>query len=81
MEYKLNAMLVISIMLVLISSFCLNTYLRLHKTSSKYESDNTFSGACGMSKDYVISGIIISITFLIISAVSMIISSVMIYRG
>jgi TRAP-type mannitol/chloroaromatic compound transport system permease small subunit len=68
-------------MLVLISSWCLNTYLRLHKTASKYESDNEFSGSCGMSKEYVNAGIIISITFLVIGAVSMIVSSVTIYRG
>lgn len=81
MEYKLIVLLVISIMLVLISSWCLNTYIRLYKTSDKYSSDNEFNSACGMSRKYVIAGIAVSITFLAIGTIAMIISSVIIYRG
>ena len=81
MEYKLIVLLVISIMLVLLSSWCLNTYLSLNKTSNKYVSNNEFTGACGMSREYVNAGIIISLTFLIISAVVMIGTSVIIYMN
>ena len=81
MEYKLIILLIVSIMLVLISAWCLNTYLRLHKSSGKYENDKTFSSACGMSKEYVNAGIIISVVFLCIGGIAMITSSVMIYKG
>lgn len=81
MEYKLILLLVISIILVLISSWCLNTYIRLHKTMSNYDTENQFNAACGMSKQYVNTGIAVSITFLIIGGLAMITSSIMIYRS
>jgi len=77
MEYKL--LLVISIILVLLSSWCLNTYIRLHKTMSKYNTKDQFNYACGMSKQYVNTGLIVSIIFLILGGLTMITSSIMIY--
>lgn len=81
MEYILIILLVVSIMLVLISSWCLNTYLLLHKTMSNYDTDKQFAGACGMNKQYVSIGIIISAVFLGLGGIAMITSSIMIYRS
>lgn len=81
MDYKLIILLVISIILVLLSSWCLNTYIRLHQTMSNYDTDNQFNIACGMSKQYVNTGLAVSITFLIIGGIMVITSSIMIYKS
>ena len=46
-----------------------------------YDTDEQFAGACGMNKQYVSIGIIISAVFLGLGGVAMITSSIMIYRS
>ena len=71
----LITLLIISLMLVIISSWNIDIFRRLKNAMPKYTSDDIFNNACLMSKNYVIIGYNISIIMLIISVLLMIFSS------
>ena len=74
-------LLIISFMLVIISAWTLNIFIRLEKASSNYNSDEMFDTACHVSKKYSKYGKIMATIFFVISILIMIISSSVIYSN
>jgi hypothetical protein len=73
-------LLIISIMLVLVSSWNMSIFIRLDEASYQYQSDDEFDTACHISKKYVSTGKNVSTTMLVIFVILMLVSSVSIYR-
>lgn len=78
---SLNAviLLIVSIILVIVSSWNLSIFKRLNKASVQYKSDDVFNEACHISKKYVKDGLLTSIVMLVVSILLLIGSSVNIY--
>ena len=72
-------LLIISITLVISSSWSLSNFIRLDNASKNYNTDSLFESACNVSKNYVKNGNIISWVLVVISWVILILSSVLIY--
>lgn len=80
MEIRSIILLIISIMLVIMSSWNLNIFIRLKDASPQYTSDDEFDSACHVSKKYVKVGNIVSIIMLCVSVLLMMGSSFVIYK-
>jgi len=74
-------LLIISIVLVVVSSWNLSVFVRLSDASPQYTNDDQFDRACHVSKKYVKTGKIVSIVMLVLSVILMIGSSVCIYKN
>lgn len=72
-------LIIISIMLVIVSSWNLSIFVRLNGVSPQYDNDKVFDYACNVSKKYVKFGKIVSIIMLVISVILLIISSINVY--
>jgi hypothetical protein len=73
-------LLIVSIMLVIVTSWNVNIFIRLEYASSKYSNDK-FDTACGLSNKYSKNGKIVSIVMLLLSVLLMIGSSIIIYKN
>lgn len=80
MKIRSIFLLIISIILVVVSSWNLSIFLRLDKATTQYPTDGHFDIACNMSTKYVKSGKNVSIGVLIISITLMMASSISIYK-
>lgn len=80
MKIQSIVLLIISIILVMVSSWNLSIFTQLSDASLQYPNDNQFDTAYHMSKKYVSTGNTISIVMLIISVILMIVSSFIIYH-
>jgi hypothetical protein len=74
-------LLIISLMLVIISSWNFSVFTILKNVSNQYTSNDLFDNACHVSKNYVKIGYTISIIILIISILLMILASFSIYKN
>lgn len=74
-------LIVISIMLVIMSSWSLANFIRLHDASKQYKNDTEFENACHLSKKYVKYGFVIAVVMLVISIIIMGVSLFSIYRN
>ena len=74
-------LLIISIVLVVVSSWNLSVFVRLSDASPQYTNDDQFDSTCHVSKKYVKTGKIVSIVMLVLSVILMIGSSVCIYKN
>lgn len=77
---QLSLLLICSSMLVIMSSWSLNTFVRLKKARKTYQSDDAFEDAVGMSKTYTSGGLIIGIIMLVVSIGLSVFSAISIYR-
>jgi hypothetical protein len=73
--YNKLLILLISILLVIISSLSINTYIRLKQLIPIYKNEDTFSVACRLSKEHIIISYWISITILILSIIILFLTS------
>jgi len=80
MNFELVLLLITSIMMVILSSWNLNTFLRLGNASGYYPNDQEFEDACHVSKTYTTGGKIVAIVMLIVSVGLLVLSSVMLYK-
>ena len=71
-------LLLTSILLVIVSSWSVATFLRLEKARDKYDSDKVFESACQLGKTYVDVGFYSGIVVIVIGVSLMIISSILI---
>ena len=74
-------LLIISLMLVIISSWNFSVFRILKNVSNQYTSNDMFDNVCHLSKNYVKIGYTISIMILIKSILLMIIGSFSIYKN
>lgn len=72
-------LLVVSVMLVIVSSWNLSIFVQLKEKYSHYKTKDVINNICNMSKKYIKFGEIISIIILIISIILLIGSSANIY--
>lgn len=80
MKIQSTILLIVSIILVLVSSWNLSIFIRLNGVSSRYPTDGQFDSACHVSKTYVSTGKKASIIMLIVAVLLMFGSSFSIYR-
>lgn len=73
--YNKLLILLLSIMLVIMSSLSLNTYIRLKKLIPIYKNDDTFSVACRLSKEHIVISFWINLIILILSIIILILTS------
>jgi uncharacterized phage infection (PIP) family protein YhgE len=81
MKIQSILLLIVSIILVVVSSWNVRVFIRLSDASHQYSNDDQFDSACHVSKKYVKTGKIVSIIILVLSILLMIGSSVSIYRN
>ena len=79
MKIQSIILLIVSIILVIVSSWNLSIFVRLKSASSQYKVDEVFDNACYISKKYVNSGKIVSTAMLIVSVILLIGSSISVY--
>jgi hypothetical protein len=79
MKIQLIILLIVSIILVIVSSWNLSIFIRLGDASTQYPNDDQFDSACHVSKTYVSTGKTTSIIMLIIAVLLMFGSSFSIY--
>lgn len=70
----------LSILLIIISAWNLNTFIRLDNASKDYSSNQALSDSCHVSKMYVKSGKYIAIAVLCISTIILIINGILLYK-
>lgn len=70
----------LSILLIIISAWNLNTFIRLNNASKDYSSNQALSDSCHVSKTYVKSGKVIAIAVLCVSTIVLIVNSVLLYK-
>ena len=80
MQIQSILLLIISVMLVIISSWNMSIFVRLSDASPTYHSDDQFDTACHVSKKYVSVGKVVSIVMLCISILLMFGSSYNVYQ-
>lgn len=80
MNLQAIILLIVSIMLVIVSSWNLSIYMRLSDASTNYQTDGKFDKACHVSKNYVKLGKTTSIVILCFSVILMFVSSYNIYK-
>ena len=81
MKIQSILLLIVSIILVIVSSWNVSVLIRLSDASHQYSNDDQFDSACHVAKKYVETGKIVAIVILVISVLLMICSSVSIYRN
>lgn len=81
MKIQSILLLIVSIILVVVSSWNLSVFVLLSDSSTQYTNDDQFDSTCHVSKKYVKTGKIVSIVMLVLSVLLMIGSSVFIYRN
>lgn len=80
MPYTELLSFLLSILLIIISAWNLNTFIRLDNASNNYSSNQALSDSCHVSKTYVTSGKIIAIAVLCVSTIVLVINSVILYK-
>lgn len=68
-------MFLLSLILTLVSSWSLGTFLRLHSASKKYNNNKVFESACQLSKEYVTTGVWMGTIITILSLVVLVLTS------
>jgi hypothetical protein len=81
MNIQAIILLIVSIMLVIASTWNLSIYIRLSDASTNYQTDGKFDTACHVSKRYVNLGKTMSIGMLCFSIILMFGSSFNIYKN
>lgn len=80
MNLYITLLLVLTIILVISSSWSLSTFNRLESASKKYDSNAVFESACHLSKNYINTGQNMSIIMIIISLIVLIVISIVSYK-
>ena len=81
MKIQSILLLLVSVMLIIVSSWNLSIFIRLKDASTQYKTDEVFNEACHISKKYVKQGKIVSIVMLSISILLLMGNSVNIYHN
>ena len=79
MNFHLVLLLLVSVMLLILSSWNLNTFVRLSNASKDYPNDQDFEDSCHVSKVYTKGGMIVAIVMVIVSVIVLLASSITIY--
>ena len=80
MNLYVTLLIILTIILIIICSWCLSTFIRLQSASKKYNSDEIFESSCNLSKNYVNTGFNMSIFIIIISIIVLIVLSIISYK-
>jgi hypothetical protein len=81
MELKVILMFLLSLMLTVISSWSLGTFMRLNSASKKYNNNKVFESACQLSKEYVVAGVYMGVVITIISFIVLTLNSYDVYKN
>jgi hypothetical protein len=80
MHFHLILLLLVSVMLVVMSSWNLNVFIRLGNASNDYPNDQNFEDSCHVSKTYTEGGKVMAIVMVIVSALILLASCVTVYK-
>lgn len=72
--------LLLSLLLIIISSWSLGTFMRLNKVVNNYNSDRTLESACQVSKQYVQTGLVLGYIITVVSLIILLVASWNVYR-
>jgi hypothetical protein len=72
--------LLLSILLVIMASWNLNTFIRLDNASKDYPNDQAFTDSCHVSKTYTTGGKTIAIVVLVTAIVVMAVTCVILWK-
>ncbi len=76
MEIQSLLIFLLALIIAVISSWSLSTFLKLHKAIGNFDSDQTLLSKCNFSKNYVEVGKTMAILLLVVSVLVLIASSV-----
>jgi hypothetical protein len=80
MELSLIVLLLTSLILIILSSWNLNTFIRLKNASKDYKTDQSFENVCHVSKTYITGGLVVAIVMVCVSLFIFITSGIFIVR-
>ena len=80
MHFHLVLLLLVSVMLLVLSAWNLNTFIRLEKASGDYPNDQEFEDSCHVSKTYTNGGRVVAIVMVVVSVIVLLVSCFTIYR-
>lgn len=72
-------LVLLALLLTVIASWSLSTFLRLSKASAKHSTEKEFDSQCNLTKKYVATGKVIGIILVVLSIISLIVSSINLY--
>ena len=81
MELQSLLILLLSLIVAIIASWSLSTFVRLHKASTQYDSDRTLSDNCNLTKNYIMVGRTVAMVLVVVSILVMIASSIWFIRS
>ena len=81
MELQSLMILLLALLITVIASWSLSTFIRLHKAATQYESDITLSDKCNLTKNYILVGRTVAIVLIAVSVLVMIASSIWFIRS
>ena len=80
MHFHLVLLLLTAVMLVVMSSWNLNVFIRLGNASKDYPTDQNFEDSCHVSKTYAEGGKIVAIVMVIVSVLILLAACITIYK-
>lgn len=72
-------LVLLALLLSVIASWSLSTFLRLSKASDKHSTEKDFESQCHLTKKYVATGKAVGIALVVLSIISLIVSSINLY--
>ena len=81
MELQSLLILLLALLITVIASWSLSTFIRLHKAATQYDSDSTLSEKCNLTKNYILVGRTVAIVLVVVSVIVMIASSIWLIRS
>ena len=71
----------VSLLLLIVSSWMVGTFMRLRKASTQYKTEKVFANACYFSYGYMRTGLFIGFVTVALSLLLVVISSISLYRS
>lgn len=81
MELQSLLILLLALVMAVISSWSLSTFVRLNGATTQYDSDRTLSDSCNFTKNYVVVGRTVAIVLVVVSVLVLIASSIWFIRS
>ena len=81
MELQSLLIMLLALVVAVVASWSLSTFVRLHEAAANYDSDRELSDRCNFSKNYVVVGRTVAIVLVIVSVLVLLASSVWFIRS
>ena len=81
MELQSLLIMLLALVMAVIASWSLSTFVRLHKATIQYDSDRTLSDRCNFTKNYVVVGRTVAIVLVVVSGLVLLASSIWFIRS